>query len=166
MINHMTIPERIVGEDETTGTENGKHHLIAFAVGALVAIYEGHVELDTELRCLNEGITDDELDLISHRRAFNPGTSKILHLVVDLKGVESSAFIEALSHGDGTITAERTDLKDRSRTYHSNEHLQQTALQMSAGHPAMDGVDVRGAPETIKVVGFRLRVAQDVIFYF
>jgi hypothetical protein len=37
---------------------------------------------------------------------------------------------------------------------------------MSAGHAAMDGMDVRGTPETIEIIGLRLRMAQDIIFYF
>ena len=162
----LTVPERIVGEDETTRAEDGQHHLITVAIGALVAIDEGHVELDAEFRSLNECIANDELYLVGHGGAFDPGTREVLHLVVDLKGVEPSAVVEALCHGDGTVTAERADFKDRGGTYHPDEHLQQATLQVSAGHTAMNRMDVRGAPETIKVVGFRLRVAQDVIFYF
>ena len=166
VIYHVAIPKRIIGEDESTGTQDRQHHLIALAIGALVAIDEGHIKLDAEFWRFGEGIADDELNLVGHWGTFDPRPCEILHLVVDLKGVEPSALIETLCHGDGTVAAERADFEDRGGTYHPDEHLQQATLQMSAGHTAMDSVDVRGTPETVEVVGFRLRVAQDVIFYF
>jgi len=166
MINHMAIPERIVGKDEASWAEDRQHHLITVAVGTLVAIDEGHIELNAELWRFDEGIANDELYLVGHWGTLDPRPCEVLHLVVDLEGVKSSALVKTLCHGDGTIATERADLEDRCGTYHPDEHLQQATLQVSAGHTTMDGVDVRGTPETVEVVGFRLRVTQDIIFYF
>ena len=166
MIYHMAIPERIVGEDETSRAEDRQHHLIAVAVGALVAIDEGHIKQDAKLGRLNECIADDELYLVGHWGTFDPRPREILHLIVDLEGVKSSTLVKALCHGDSAIAAKGADLEDCGGTYHPDEHLQQATLQMSACHAAMDGVDVRGAPEPVEIVGLRLRMAQDIVFYF
>ena len=90
MIDDVAVPEGVVGEDESSWTQNGEHHLVAVAIGSLVTIDEGHVEGDAELRGLREGVADDEADLRGLGRPFYPGTGEILHLVVDLEGVEVS----------------------------------------------------------------------------
>ena len=66
-IHHMSVPERVVGDDESAWTKDAEHHLVAVGIGALVAVDERHVELYAELGCLREGVADDELNLVGPR---------------------------------------------------------------------------------------------------
>ena len=46
MVDDMAVPQGVVGNDEAPRAQDGEHHLVGLAVGALVAIDECHVEGD------------------------------------------------------------------------------------------------------------------------
>ena len=163
LVYHMTVPQRIVGDDIAARPQHRHHHVVALAVGALVAVDEGHVERHAQSRCLGQRVADDERDLVGHGRLLNPRAGKVLHLVVHLKRVEPSAVRQSLCHGYGGVAAERSHLEDGLRTYHLDQHLQQPSLQVVAGHPAVDGVDVGGPPKPVQVVGLWRGVSEDVV---
>ena len=163
MIHDMTIPERIVSQDKTTRSQNTHHHLVGLPVSALVTIDERHIEQDAEFGRLRQRITDEERDLVCHRRALYPRTSKILHLVINLKGVEMTIALKTFRHGNGAISTESTNLQDILRTDHPYKHLQQPSLQMTACHPTMDGVDVRRPKESVEIITLRVDMLQDIL---
>ena len=94
LVYDVAVPERVVSEDEASGFEDAHHHLVAVAVGTFVAIHKGHIEGDTQFRCFFEGIADDEVNLVGHLRSLYPRAGEVLHLVVDLEGVELSVAVE------------------------------------------------------------------------
>ena len=159
----MTVPERVVCQDEAPRPQDTHHHLVALAVGPLVAVDEGHVEGDTKFGGLRQRIADDKLNLVCHLRAFDPGTCEVLHLVVDLERVEPSALRQSLRHRDGTVAAECSHFEHPLWLDHLHQHLQQPALQVSAGHPSMNGSDVRCPPQPVQVLRLCLCMPQHIL---
>ena len=162
-IHHMTVPERVVGDDESPRPQDAHHHLVALDIRALVAIDERHVELYSEFRGLRQRVADDELDTVGHLRALDPGPREVLHLVVDLERVEPSALRQTLRHRDGAIAAERPHFEHPLWLYHLHQHLQQSSLQVSAGHPSVNRVHVRRPPQPVQILRLRLRVPPHVV---
>ena len=159
----MSVPEGIVSQYKTAWSEDGEHHLVALAVGTFVTVDKGHIKFYAKFRGFRQRITDNEVDLVCYSRTFYPWTGEILHLVVDLKGVESSAFLQAFCHRDGTVTAERSYFEDGLWTDHLHQHLQESPLQVPTGHPSVDGADVRGPPQPVEILWFRLRMRQYIL---
>ena len=146
VVHHVAVPKRIVGEDESARSEYAHHHLVAVAVGTLVAIHKRHIEGDAEFWGLLKCIADDKLNLVGHLRALYPRACEVFHLIVDLEGIELSVVRKTLCHRDGAVAAEGAYLKDMLRLYHPNEHLEQSSLNVPTGHPSVDGVHVRRPP--------------------
>ena len=158
----MSVPESVVCQNKSSRLKYTHHHLVAVAIGAFVAIHKSQVKLNTKLWSFLKCVTDDELYLISHTRTFNPRTGKVLHLVVNLEGVQASAFIQSFCHRYGTISAECAYFKDVLGTNHLYQHLEQSALQVAARHTPVDGMYVGGSPQPIQIVGLWLCMLQDV----
>ena len=159
---HVSVPQRVVCQDESAWTQYLEHHLVGLYIGALVAIDEGHIKLQSQFWCLLDGIADDELYLIGHGRALYPRTCEVLLLIVDLEGIDLVAFLQSLGHAECAVATECAHLQDAPGTYHLYQHLQQSSLQVSAGHSSVQHIDVGGAPQTIQIVGLRLYVGQDI----
>ena len=159
----MTVPQRVVGKDESAGSHHAQRHFVGVEVGSLVSVDESHVECDAELRCFGDGIADDELYLVCHGRPFNPRPREVLLFVVDFKRIYLTAMLQSLGQADGTVAAERSHFENVLRTNHVDKHLQQAPLQVSAGHASAQEVNVRGAVEPVEVVAFRVDVVQDVL---
>ena len=128
VVHHVTVPERIVSEDETSRPQNRKHHLVALAIRPLVTVDERQIERDAQLRSLLQRIADDELDLVCHSRTLNPRTREILHFIVDFERVEPSVLRQSLGHRDSAVAAERPHFEDPFRLDHLHQHLQQPPL--------------------------------------
>ena len=123
MVNHMPIPKGVVSEYETALPYHFKCHLVSFAIGTLVAVYECHVEGYAQSWRFCDGITNNKLNLGCHWRLFNPFACKILLFVVNLKGIYLAAVPLSLGHTYGTIAAECADFVDISGVYHSYKLL-------------------------------------------
>ena len=164
MVNNMTIPECVIGQDKAARAHHTEGHLIGGQVCALVAVDEGHVEGDAEAWRLGDSVADDELDTVGHVRAFYPWTGEVFQFVVDLEGVDFAAWFQTLSHADGAIAAEGTHLKDILWAYHAHQHLQQPSLQVSTGHAPTQQMDVGGAVEPVEIVALRVDMVEDIGF--
>ena len=162
-VNHMAVPKRVVGQQESAFAEQREHRLVSLHIRPLVAIYESHIELDAQLWRQFVGVADAKINSIGHRRLLNPRPSEILHLVVHLERVDATALLQPLSHTDSAISAERPHFQNVLRTNHLHQHLQQPTLQMATHHSSMNGVNIRGAPKPIQIIGLGLYMRKDVI---
>ena len=158
----MTIPQRVVGHDKTTLPEHRESHLVGFNIRSFVAINENEVESDAQTWGLGDGIADDKAYFVGHSTAFYPRTSEIFLLVVNLEGIQKSVIWQSFGQANGTISAERTHFEHAFGLRHLHKHLQQTALQVSAGHAPVQRMQVGGSVKTIQVVAFGVDVVGDV----
>ena len=72
LIHHMTIPQRVVSQNKATFPQYRQHHLVSLLVRSLVAVDEGHIELNAQLRRLRHSIANQELHPVAIRRALYP----------------------------------------------------------------------------------------------
>ena len=173
-VDDVAVPERVVGKDEAARANQREEGLVGFDVGALVAVEESQVEGQSESRGFLVGIADDERDAVGVGRIFDPRSSKILHFIVlfegpqvgiaHVLGVLVSQAGQPFGHAQGRVAAERADLEDALGAYHRHEHLQQSSLQVAAGHVAMEGADIGVAPEPIEIVGLWRGMFAHVVF--
>ena len=106
-VYHVAVPQRVVGDDVTAVADDGQQGVVGLPVGALVAVYEGHVKLYAQAGSLYIGIAYAELDAVGHGRALYPRPGKVLHLIVYLVGPHGATFFQTLCHADGAVAAER-----------------------------------------------------------
>ena len=123
-VGDVSVPQRVVGQYKAAGLQNAEHHLVGLYIGALVAIYKGHIELDAQFGRLGDSIADDKLYLVGYGRALYPRPCKVLLLIVDLEGIDLTVFFQSFCHTEGTIATEGAYLEDALGTYHLNQHLQ------------------------------------------
>ena len=86
-LNHMAVPQGVVGKNPTAGVQMLHHHFVVLGVLSLVAVDEGKVELYVQPGNLVECAAYPIVNLAAHGRLFEPFAGKILEFVVDVKGV-------------------------------------------------------------------------------
>ena len=161
-VDDVAVPKGVVGEDEAAGTEQGEDGLVGLDVCALVAVDEGHIEGYAQTRGFTVGVADDELNAVGDVGVFYPRAGEVFLFVVDFEGIDAAAGFEALGHADGTVAGECPDFKYVAGTYHADEHPEQTALKMAAGHAAVEQMDVGRTAEAVEVAALGVGVGKDV----
>ena len=160
-VDDVTVPESVVGQDKGAGAHVRQQGFVVVGVVALVGIDKGEVE-GAKRGQQRQGVADVEVDLVGPGRPFEPWPREVLLLVVDLYGVQLSPRLECAGHTKGAVAGESAQLDDAPRPCHVNEHRQQAALQMAAGHARVVQVQVRGAPEPVQILRLRVDVCEDV----
>ena len=161
-VDHMAVPQRVVGHDHAAGVHERQNVFIGLEICAFVAIEERHVEGHAELWCQQVSVADGERYLVGIGRVFDPWTGEIFHLVVYLEGVEHGAVFQSLGHAQRTVAAERAYLQNVFGTHHLHEHLQESSLKVSARHSAVYGVYVCRAIQAVEIVALGVGVGEDV----
>ena len=163
-VYHMSVPQGVVGNDESLGASHGERHLVYWNVCALVAVDESHVERYSQSWCLGESVANGQLYLVGNLRPFYPFACEVLQFVVYLEGMHHAALLQSFCHADGAIAAEGAHFEDVLGSYHLHEHFQQPSLQVPACHAPCQQVYVCCPVQAVQVFSFWLYVLQDVVF--
>ena len=162
---HMTIPERVVGQDVTPWIEVLKREFVVVLIETLVSINKDEVVAETQPRNDLQGIAYVEGNLLSVRRVLQPGTGKVLLLIIDFYRVEVSLWGQTFSQAECAVTTVSAYFEHSVGANHLGKHLQDAPLQVSAGHATIEQVQVGSPVETVQVVTFGVDVCPDVIIY-
>ena len=90
------------------------------------------------------------------------GADEVLHLVVNLDGVQLRAIGEGFGHGEGRIAGERAYFKHAPGAEHGDEHTEYAPLNVTAHHARVDDVESRLAGDSAQIVRLGVGVRRDV----
>ena len=164
-VGHVSVPERVVGEQHRAAVRVGHEQFVVFCVLALVSVDEGGVDAEIHRRQQFEHVAHVHLYPCLVGGVFKPGAGKHFLLVVYLERHHLAAFVHARCHGQSRVARVSADLHHRPGVYHLHERAEQLALQMSRGHARAQQVEVRGAVEPLQVSIGRRGVGEDVFFH-
>ena len=160
----MSVPQGVVGNDESSWAHHSKRHLVGLYVSAFVAIDESHVESHSEPWSFRYGIANDKLYLVGDIGTLNPRSCEVFLFVVYLESIEFCALFKSFSHADGTVSTKGSHLQDILWSHHLHQHFQQSSLQVSACHASVQQLYVRCPVEPVEIVALRINVLQHVFF--
>lgn len=148
-VEHLAVPEGVVGDDEAAGADEGQHELVVLVVDALVGIDEDHVEGPFELGDDVERIAEMEVDELAEVAcALHHVAEEVLKLVENLDGVElAQAGVgiggEGFGHGEGAVAAECAQFEDAMSSCKLAKHLEQSSLKVTGTHAWIGQSQVR-----------------------
>ncbi len=134
LLQYMSVPQRVIGNDVSAGRQFLQHHLIIFNILPLVTIYKRQIESNVHGRQQLQRITYIKLNLAGVRRAFQPGACKVLLLIVYLECVQHGSLFQAFGQAKRGVTAVSPYLQHLAGTYHPHKHFQHTPLQVPGSH--------------------------------
>jgi hypothetical protein len=85
---NFAVPERIVGQNKSSGSHFGKHSFEVFTVFTFVCINKNQIEGFVDLRNNIECSSDMQSDFMPVTRSIDIFADKILQFVVCLNGVQ------------------------------------------------------------------------------
>ena len=101
VVDHFSVPQRVVGNNEPVGVHIVEHQVVVFQILSFIGIHKHEVELSTHLRYYVAGVADVQVDVFPLLRLAEMLSDEILQLVVDFDCVQLRPRHQTFRHCQG-----------------------------------------------------------------